>query len=480
MKTVAIVGGGFCGTLAAVNLARLSSKPVRVVLVNSGYPLGRGVAYGTPRLEHLLNVVARNMSAFPDLPSHFVDWLRTRADFAAMPLADLREQFVPRRVYGDYLQDLLFWQTQPLPGPARVQIDSMDDEVVDIEPAGRGVKIVLKSGETIQAERVLLATGNLAPRDIVPPRSVEQHPAYCRNPWRGWYEQLPDPGEDVLLVGTGLTMIDIFLTLRRLEWSGTIYAVSRTGLLPLPHFKGSDYAHFPPEESWTLGLHALAALMEDHCARLRAGGMNPAVVVDKLRPFSQRIWRNFSVQEKQEFNRRYRTRWNVVRHRIPPAVAAEIETCQKEGKLSVIQGSLRAVRADGDRIEATIDPGNGQPPRHLIVGLLVNCTGPREGFADAPETLYQNLLRRGLVRPDELDMGIEVTPDFAVVDREGRPSDLLFAIGPLLKGTLWETTAVPELRAQTHQLAKALLADDHLRQPDWVQETPADLIEYYI
>ena len=122
MKTVAIIGGGFCGTLAAVNLARLSSKPLRVVLINSGYPLGRGVAYGTTRPEHRLNVVARNMSAFPDLPSHFVDWLRTRADFADIPLVDLREQFVPRRVYGDYLQDLLFWLTQPLAGPANVKI----------------------------------------------------------------------------------------------------------------------------------------------------------------------------------------------------------------------------------------------------------------------------------------------------------------------------------------------------------------------
>ena len=255
MKTVAIIGGGFCGTLTAVNLARLSTGALRVVLVNRQYPPGRGIAYGTRRPEHLLNVVARNMSAFPDRPSHFVDWLRNRAEFADLALADLREQFVPRRVYGDYLQDLLFWHAQPLAGQSPVHIDVTDDEVLDIVPALRGARVVLKSGESLEADRVLLATGNLAPHEISPPGSVYWHRAYCRNPWRGWYEKLPDSRDDVLLVGTGLTMIDVFLTLQTLEWVGTIHAISRTGLLPLPHFKGSDYPLFPPDDVATLGLH---------------------------------------------------------------------------------------------------------------------------------------------------------------------------------------------------------------------------------
>ncbi len=480
MKTVAIIGGGFCGTLTAVNLARLSTDTLRVILVNNRYPPGRGVAYGTLRPEHLLNVVARNMSAFPDLPSHFVDWLRNRADFAEVPLADLREQFVPRRVYGDYLQDLLFWQAQPLAGPGRVRIDLIDDEVLDVEPGEGGARLVLKGGDILQADRVVLATGNLAPHDLIPPGPVHEHPAYCANPWRGWYERLPDSQEDVLLVGTGLTMIDVFLTLRALGWGGTIYAASRNGLLPEPHFKGSDYPLSPPDDVETMGLHQLVALMEEHCARLRADGMNPAVVVDKLRPFTQRIWRNFSVTEKGEFSRDYRTRWNVVRHRIPPAVAGQIEAAREGGGLEVLKGTLRDVRPEGGRLRVAIDPGDGGPSRELAVGLLVNCTGPRESFNDAPDSLFRKLFGQGLVRPDELDMGIEVTPDFAVVDDQGRPSDFLFAIGPLLKGTLWETTAVPELRSQAHQVAKALLADDQRLRSDWAQETPADLVEYYI
>ena len=480
VNTIAIIGGGFCGTLTAVNLARLSTAPLRIILINNQYPLGRGIAYGTRRPEHLLNVVARNMSAFPDLPSHFVDWLCNRSDFAHIPLADLREQFIPRRVYGDYLQNLLFWQAQPLAGPGRVQIDMIDDEATDVAPAGNGAQVVLKTGSRVEADRVLLATGNLAPHDMIPAGLERDHSAYCANPWGKWYERLPDSSEDILLLGAGLTMIDVFLTLQTLEWSGKIYTVSRTGLLPLPHFKGSDYPLFPPDNVDTLGLHSLAALMEEHCARLRGEGKNPAVIVDKLRPFTQRIWRNFSVEEKQEFSRDYRTRWNVVRHRIPPTVAAQIEKAQEQEKLRILQGRLRDARDDGGRIQVTIDPGKGQTPHQLTVGFLVNCTGPRESLADVPADLFRNLLERGLVSPDELDMGIEVTPDFAAIDQQGRPSAYLFALGPLLKGTLWETTAVPELRAQTHQVAQALLARDQQPQSDWMQETPANIVEYYI
>ncbi len=480
MKTVAIIGGGFCGTLTAVNLARLCTDTLRVSLVNKHFPTGRGIAYGTPRPEHLLNVVARNMSAFPDLPSHFVDWLRNRADFAEIPLADLSEQFVPRRVYGDYLQDLLFWQARPLAGPGRVQIDTIEDEVVDVVPSGRGTRLVLLRGDTLTADKVVLATGNLAPHDLIAGSLVHEHPAYCSNPWRGWYDKLPDPKEDILLIGTGLTMIDVFLTLRAVGWAGTIYAVSRNGLLPLPHFKGSDYPAFPPDDVESLGLHRLATLIEEHCARLRADGLNPAVVVDKLRPFAQRIWRNFSVAERLEFSRRFRTRWNVVRHRVPPAVAAQLEASQQDKSLCILKGSLEKVRDAGERIGVTIDTGNGLPPRELVVGLLVNCTGPRESMNDAPSTLFKNLYERGLIRPDEVDMGIEVTPDFAVVDNQGQASDCLFAIGPVLKGTLWETTAVPELRSQAHQIAKAMVADDQRREPHWLQETPENLVEYYI
>jgi len=479
VRTIAIIGGGFSGTLTAVNLARLGVEPLRVLLCNSRHPLGRGVAYGTNQPEHLLNVAARNMSAFPDLPSHFLDWLRNRADFATIPTATLREEFVPRRVYGDYLQDLLFWHSQPLTTTPPVQIEPIDDEIVDLEPTPNGGLLHLHHGATQTADQVVLATGNRPPRRLPALAPVQNHPAYHPNPWLDWFKTLPHPSENVLLLGAGLTMVDAFLTLNSAGWQGTIHAVSRHGLLPLAHFRGGEYSNFPPDGVDELDLNHLVTLIEDHCARLRTQGMNPAIVVDRLRPYTQRIWRRLSLSDKQTFLSKYATRWNVIRHRIPPAVAGQVETARDQGRLRVHTGTIHAARADGNRLRVTIGGNDGQQ-LELVVGLLVNCTGPSDSPVVDPSPLYRNLFARGLIRPDELDMGIEVTPNFATVDQHGSASDFLYALGPLLRGTLWETTAVPELRSQAYQVARHLLEDRVHHPSEWVEETPANLLEYYI
>ncbi len=105
------------------------------------------------------------------------------------------------------------------------------------------------------------------------------------------------------------------------------------------------------------------------------------------------------------------------------------------------------------------------------------------GFAETEVPLFQNLLRRGLIRPDELDMGIEIGADFAVIDRKGRPSEFLFAIGPLMKGTLWETTAVPELRGQAMRVAQIMLEEAVPAEPghDYrISVEDEHVIEYFI
>ncbi len=166
MKTVAIVGGGFSGSLVAVNLARLAGSSLQVVLINHGRPVGRGIAYGTKRPEHLLNVVARNMSALADHPNHFVDWLRTRCEFADLPEAALRESFVPRSVYGDYLRGLLQTYAQPVHSAAQVHVEFVDDEAVDVRVTDRGLpSVVLSGGGLVHADKVVLrwAIWNLPP-----------------------------------------------------------------------------------------------------------------------------------------------------------------------------------------------------------------------------------------------------------------------------------------------------------------------------
>lgn len=483
MKTVAIVGGGFSGTMAAVNLARLSDQSVQILLINATYPLGRGVAYGTKHPEHVLNVAARNMSAVPDHPNHFLDWLRTRVEYSELPEPQLRETFVPRRIFGDYLRSLLLNYLHPIDDhhPAGIQV--IEDEVVDIAvQEDQRVEVMLNSGNSHMVDRVLLATGNQPPSPIGRDGQPFSHPAYCANPWQDWPRQIPDPSKDIIVLGTGLTMVDVFLTLASRNWAGNLIAVSRSGMIPQAHFRGIEYPDFFPENPEHLRLHELVDLLEDHCNRLRQLGENPGLLVDRFRPFTQRIWQRFSVEEKREFLSKYAARWNVIRHRIAQPIHQRLTEGITEGQVRIQKGSILDLEDQDEDVGVVFENRKGER-QTISGGLVINCTGPCAAFSETAVPLFQNLLERGLIRPDELDMGIDVGAEFAVIDREGQHSEFLFAIGPLMKGTLWETTAVPELRGQAMRVAELLLQDALPAEPDHDYRFSVDeehVIEYYI
>ena len=481
---VTIIGGGFSGAMAAVNLVRLSDRPLQVQLVNWRHPLARGVAYGTQREEHLLNVIAQNMSAVPDHADHFLRWLQTRVDYSDIPEPQLREMFVPRRVYGDYLRSLLLNYLQPIDEHHPAEISIVEEQAVDIALDDDGSPaVVLQSGKTIPTERVLLATGNQPPAPIGAQDEDFSHPAYCDAPWGDWEKRTPsDPAEDIVVLGTGLTMIDVFLTLSKLRWRGKIVAISRNGMIPQSHFRGIEYPDFLPAQPEQLGLESLVGLLEEHCRQLQRIGENPGIVVDRLRPYTQRIWQRLSLAEKQQFFRRYAARWNVIRHRIAQPVHQRVTEAITEGRLQIVKGTITRLSASGDKVLVTYKD-QAEKESTLTGGLVINCTGPNASFTQTRSPLFQNLLKRGLVCPDELDMGIDVGPDFAVIDAEGHKSKFLYAIGPLMKGTLWETTAVPELRGQAMRVAQQLLRDaaDSTPEHDYRFSVEEEhVIEYYI
>ena len=472
MNTIAIIGGGFCGTMAAVNLSRLSDHPLRVVIVNYRRPLGRGTAYGTTRSEHLLNVAARNMSALPDLPSHFLDWLRSRSEYGNTPDAELRELFAPRRVYGDYLRGLLANYLNPIDARCQVEIESIEDEAVGVTIDGDAT-VLLRSGGKVHADRVVLATGNQPPGTFPSSSPLRHDPRYRSDPWSEWLSRLPPPGGRVVLLGTGLTMVDIVLTLQSIGWDGEILAVSRNGSLPKSHFRGIAYDNFLPADAESLGLAGLRQLVKKHCDRLRQMSQNPAIAIDKLRPHTQRLWRSLSTDDKREFIRHDASEWNATRHRIAVAIHSRITDALDSARLQIIAGTIERLVPGEQQIEVVLRDREGNQVRQSG-DLIINCTGPHTRLSEAALPLFDNLLAKGLVQIDELDMGILVDNDFAAINAEGDSPGVLYAIGPLLKGSLWETTAVPELRGQAMRLAEILLQ----REPSKVEAH--DVIEYYI
>lgn len=417
---IAILGGGFSGTMTAVNLARISTRPLEITLINHHRPKGRGVAYGSRRMEHLLNVAARNMSGLPDLPDHFLEWLRTRSEYDSVPDNELRERFIPRMVYGDYLSGLMQQHLQSPPETCPVKTTFVEAEVLDVSllPASSAAPralIHLAEGGRVEAEHVVLATGNEAPAGFPGCEELSDHPAWIGNPWLAWEQRLPASGGTIVLLGTGLSTVDAIITLRALGWHGLVHAVSRNGWLPHSHFRGIDYPDFPPAgvDLATLGLTELLALMEAHCARLRDVGANPAIIVDKMRPHTKLVWQGFTLKEKQEFARRHAPRWNVLRHRIAPEIYAQVTTAQLTGQLRLHAANIERVEAHGRQVRVHLSGGS------MLTGdLVINATGPQTRFSATNSVLLGNLLRSGLVAPDEMDMGVRVDPDHTVIGRE--------------------------------------------------------------
>ena len=356
---------------------------------------------------------------------------------------------------------------------AQGQTDLIEGEAVDVEPERHHVLVHLADGHKIWAEKVVLATGHEAPAGLPGSAELRDHPAWISNPWQAWEERLPAAGGTVVLLGAGLTTVDAIITLLALGWQGSVHVVSRNGWLPHSHFRGIENPEVPPPnvDLAALGLKGLVVLMEQHCARLQGIGANPSIVVDKLRPHTQRIWQKFSLEERRDFVRDHAARWNVRRHRIAPEIHAQVTTARDTGQLRVHAARVERVEADAKRVRVGLSDG-----QTLAGDLVVNATGPQTRFTNTNSVLLKNLLKRGMVAADDMEMGIRAGEDHAVIDGDGQRSTFLLALGPLLRGTLWETIAVPELRGQARRVAETIL--DH--PPLFDTMPPEVVVEYMI
>jgi uncharacterized NAD(P)/FAD-binding protein YdhS len=458
--------------MTAVNLARLSSEPLRIIVINDNRPFGRGAAYSTQRSEHLLNVAARNMSALPDHPSHFVDWLRSRSEFSAMNVTELREMFVPRRIYGDYLCGLATGYLHPIDPKSRVEIQLIDDEAVDISVKKNDVKVILKTEEPVSTNVAVLATGNESPAAFPCDFPLSQDRRYRADPWGNWFEHLPSASGRIVLLGTGLTAVDVIVTLTELNWQGRIAAISRNGLLPRAHFRGIVYPDYLPEDTSSIRLDTLVKLVEAQCRQLERMSQNPGIAIDKIRPHAQRIWQALSITDKREFVSRYSAKWSSIRHRIANSIHRRVSDALDAQRLEILEGSIESLSARDDGLNVHFREPAGKS-RIMDADLVINCTGPQARMSRTESALMRNLLDSRLVRPDEIDMGIAVSDDMRVLSAEGQASNAIYAMGPLLRGTLWETVAVPELRNQAMAIAQSIL---HQQQTDLHE----DVIEYWI
>jgi len=445
--TVAIIGGGFTGATLAAQLLRKSGGSVSVVLIERGERLGRGVAYSTECDEHLLNVRARNMSGYPDDPGHFLEWARLNHDSSASP-----DDYLPRPVYGRYVGSLLQQAIERHPG----QIEHVQDEAVSIARVGETAEIHLRSGRKLFADKVVIALGNFPPGDLRLPGRTPHSQRYVSNPWKS--SALGDVAEEksVLLVGSGLTSVDVAITLRERGFRGIIHVLSRRGLLPQTHKATAIWPPFWDEQS-SRTVRGLLRLIRTQVEAAEGGGSGWRAVIDSLRPFTQEIWRSLSFKERRRFLRHVRPYWDVHRHRIAPAIGARLNAQIQNGQIKTHAGRISAYAEDMDGVEVTYRDRESGHVERLRVHRVINCTGPESDCRKMDDLLMTDLMRQKLARPDPLFLGLDVSRDGALIDAHGEVSQVLYAIGPVRKGSLWETIAVPELRVQASEMATLVL-----------------------
>ncbi len=435
---VVIIGAGFSGTLCAINLLRHDGP--NATLIERNPVVGRGTAYSAAHPEHLLNVRAGNMSAFPEDPGHFARWLENRSGSCSTT-------FAPRRVYGDYLGEMLAEAARAAPG----RIEIVADTATRVSPGASGIAVALASGRRIEGGTAVLALGNLPPTAPPPLDPVALGPVHYRgDPWAGNIATTLTAADTVLLLGSGLTMVDAALLLQATGFGGRIVAISRRGLLPRAH--SDSHGNVPalaerPEP-------ALRTLVRD--VRVAALAIGWHAAIDQLRPFSQSIWRAASSDEQARFLRHLRPWWDVHRHRLAPSVSARIDLMIASGLLTVVAGKpLSYVIEDGEvcvrwRRRTTDDIET------IRVRTVVNCTGPQGDLSRAEDEVLRHLVADGLARADLNRLGLDVDAQNNLVGAGGAIDKRLFALGPMTRGAFWEISAVPDIRQQVWTLARKL------------------------
>ncbi|MFE3598596.1 FAD/NAD(P)-binding protein [Streptomyces sp. NPDC059142] len=454
---VVVVGAGAAGTLVSARLldsAVRAGRRISVDLIDPARCTGRGLAYATADPRHLLNVPAGRMSALPADGDDFVRWLSRRAGRPFDPGA-----YVPRGIYGSYLVDVLRRSVDAAEGIATLHRRCTRVVAVGGTADADRVRLRLREGGTLDADAAVCALGNLAPGRGWVPEGLWRSPCFVDDPWHPGALDGIAGDRDVLLVGTGLTMCDVARTL--CAPGRTVHAVSRQGLVPLPHAVAAPVGA-PAVAPGPVPAHGDLAQMRREVLRRAAqyrrqhGDWRPAI--DELRPHVTEMWQRLSSADRERFLAGTLREWEVSRHRLAPATDRALTESLRSERLTVRAAEVIAARAGENGRSVTVNLSDG---RSITVGTVVNCVGTEGRTRELADPLVRSLLDSGTAVPGPQGLGLDTTAEGRLVPAAGRPAAPVWTLGQLRRGNLWETTAVPEIRVQAVELADVILDRVH-------------------
>ena len=445
---IAIVGGGAAGVLAAIQLLRQASTPLRIAIIEPQAVLAQGVAYSTPYPEHVLNVPAQKMSAFNDQPDDFLDFV---AGDDAASRAKLAPAFLERRRYGDYLRLRLAQAHEH----SVATLTHLPHAAVSMTRHADGIGLHLDDGRELRVRGVILAVGN-RPRPLPARGANALADGALTSAWDFEAVRAIPQDASLCIVGSGLSMIDAVLSFVATGHRGRIQVLSRHGWWPQPHAHGGS-VDIDASELMPLGLRARMRRLRGWARDAVAAGLPWQAVMDRLRPHGQALWRSLDEADQRRFLRHLVRLWDVHRHRIAEEVHAQMRTLIDSGQLRVNRGRLDAVMQNGRCVRVSAQTRSGKP-LEFDVDHVINATGVEMRVPTMRNALLTQMLGEGHAHAGPHGIGVDTDAEGRVLDAQARPQRDLIAIGSLRVGSLWESTAIPELRGQAEAAALGVLA----------------------
>ncbi|MDH2081215.1 FAD/NAD(P)-binding protein [Pseudomonas siliginis] len=456
---ILIIGGGLSGTMLAVQLLRLPGQR-RIAIIEPRAELGRGEAYSAVELGHTLNGNAARMSVDPDNPDDLTQWLTAHIAGGGWPESaeqdvPVSELFPPRGLFGVYVQQRLA-EARAVGALQGSTVEHICAEAVDLQVNAGSVQLTLSDGQTLRGSLAVLATG-MFPAARTPQTQSSGLNAAALDPWDVAAMRELDPQSTVLIIGSGLTMVDAVVSLEQAGHRGPIEVFSRHGLLPHVRRQPPIWMDFLAADHSIRTPRELVRELRRHCRDAVAKGIDWQAPLDTVRAHIARLWSQATDVQRRQFVRHVRPWWESHHHRSPPLSAELIERLHKEGRLRIHAASFKGIEPGaGDAVTIRIRP-RGETETSTVSGAaLINSSGIEYDWRRVARPLPQQLLARGLVQPGPLALGI-TAKDGAVVDAEGQVSARLFAMGPPLRGMWWESTAVTDVAAQAKALARRLV-----------------------
>lgn len=393
------------------------------------------------------------MSAFAKHPNDFLDFCKNRLTVAAP------DTFISRKTYGEYLTTRLNEaEKRSVPG---VHLRRITAEVCALHPRPEGARVELSSGEFLEVQQVVLAFGHFSPSDppcIIPARETGR---YMQDPWVETPHERYCQDSPVLLIGAGLTALDMVLTLLQQGQRGPIYMVSRRGLPLLAHRTQRSSYSPPPELLQKLldGPPKIRQYLREIRRQVRdceSSGHDWRDVMGALRPITPLLWKRLSLTERARFLRHAQPYWDVHRHRAAPHSYQRFAEAKAKGLVVQTAARIGKITPTAAGLKIDLHMRGGREIKQIEASRVINCTGPNGDLSHVNDSLIAQLHSDGWIQLDPLGLGLRVNDQYAMYDANGTPLNWLSYVGPMLKADFWEAIAVPELRVHAMGLASRL------------------------